>query len=371
MKNSDVTKKYRSVDEIDITADMWQTLALADKPIVMYGMGNGADKILTVFERYGITVADFFASDGFVRHQNFHGKTVMSYSEICEKYEDFIIVVSFGSRLPEVLSRIYALNEVHELCAPDVPVVDGTEIFDLHFFSTHKNELRAACELLSDDFSKEVFCDVILYKLTGRISYLRRHISEVSEVMKGILHSENYLYTADLGAYNGDSIRELAGYAPELTKVCAFEPDTRNYRKLTAFAESASFKIDAYNCAAWNEITHLDFTAGGNRNSTLMSKEGIKTGAKSRFVAGVPLNSVYSGRCDFIKYDVEGAEYAAILGSRSIIVEERPELLVSMYHKSEDLYKLPLLLSELGYQKLYLRRYEYIPAWDLNLLAVK
>ena len=73
------------VDEIAVERDMWQTLASANKPIVMYGMGNGADKILAVFAKYGIEVADFFASDGFVRHQLFHGKTVMSYAEICEK----------------------------------------------------------------------------------------------------------------------------------------------------------------------------------------------------------------------------------------------------------------------------------------------
>ena len=56
--------------------DMWQTLAATDKHIVMYGMGNGADKILAVCEKYGIVVKDFFASDGFVRGQHFHGKRV-------------------------------------------------------------------------------------------------------------------------------------------------------------------------------------------------------------------------------------------------------------------------------------------------------
>ena len=30
----------------EIKKDLWQYLAESDKPIVMYGMGNGADKIL-------------------------------------------------------------------------------------------------------------------------------------------------------------------------------------------------------------------------------------------------------------------------------------------------------------------------------------
>ncbi len=370
MKNLDLTKKYRHVNEIDISADMWQTLAIADKPIVMYGMGNGADKILTVFSDYGIEVADFFASDGFVRHQLFHGKTVMSYSEICEKYDDFIIVVSFGSRLPEVLAKIYELSEKHELYAPDVPVVGGSDIFDLEYFKKHRQELSQVCELFSDDFSRKVFCDVILYKLTGKIDYLRRHTVSTDEVMGKILNCAEYEYTADLGAYNGDSISELLHYAEKLKAVTALEPDLKNYRKLTNYADTVDIKINACNCAAWNKIETLTFTQGGNRNSTLISTEGEKTGAKLKKIAAAALDSLYMGRCDYIKYDVEGAEYEAIEGSKATIEREKPELLVSMYHKSEDLFRLPILVHELGYRKLYLRRYEYVPAWDLNLLAI-
>ena len=64
--------------------DLWQYLSATDKPIVMYGMGNGADKILTVCKRYGIEVQDFFASDGFVRGHSFHGKPVMHYADMVE-----------------------------------------------------------------------------------------------------------------------------------------------------------------------------------------------------------------------------------------------------------------------------------------------
>ena len=62
----------------EIKKDLWQYLAEAGKPIVMYGMGNGADKILAVCEAKGIEISDFFASDGFVRGHSFHGKKVLS-----------------------------------------------------------------------------------------------------------------------------------------------------------------------------------------------------------------------------------------------------------------------------------------------------
>lgn len=364
-------KICHKVEEIEICRDMWQTLKESTKPIVMYGMGNGADKILAVFSKTGIEVADFFASDGFVRHQLFHGKTVMSYAEICEKYEDFVVVVSFGTQLPDVLENIYRIDRERELYIPDVPVVDGGEVFDLEFFERHKGELAAVCDMLADELSKRTFCDVIQYKLTGKLCYLRGHIVTVGDVMNGILDAQAFRYTADLGAYNGDSIRELAIYAPELKEVTAFEPDARNFKKLTAFAEDAPYTVAAHNFAAWNSECKLEFTAGGNRNSTLTGSAGVKTGAKIKEVSAARLDSVYTGACDYIKYDVEGAEYEALVGSHEVIAGEHPKLLVSLYHRSEDMFRLPMLVRDMGYSKLYLRRYKYVPAWDLNLIATE
>ena len=36
------------------TRDVWQRLRETDKPIVFYGMGNGADKIIAVLDRIGV-----------------------------------------------------------------------------------------------------------------------------------------------------------------------------------------------------------------------------------------------------------------------------------------------------------------------------
>jgi hypothetical protein len=89
----------------DFKCDIWTHLQKTDKPILIYGMGNGADKIIRNFERFGIEYKDVFASDGFVRGHTYRGKTVISYSDACQKYgNDFIIVLSFGSRRPIGLS---------------------------------------------------------------------------------------------------------------------------------------------------------------------------------------------------------------------------------------------------------------------------
>ena len=134
--------------------DLWKYLARTSKPIVLYGMGDGADKILAVLNRLGIEAADFFASDGFVRGQLFHGRRVLSYSELLQKYDDFIVLLSFASSRPEVIDQILAIDRKRELYAPDVPVF-GSGLFDSDFYADHKRELQAVKALFTDERSKE------------------------------------------------------------------------------------------------------------------------------------------------------------------------------------------------------------------------
>ena len=39
--------------------ELWQYLKTAKKPIVLYGMGNGAEKILDTLEKFGINLPVF------------------------------------------------------------------------------------------------------------------------------------------------------------------------------------------------------------------------------------------------------------------------------------------------------------------------
>ena len=347
--------------------DLWQYLASTEKTVVMYGMGNGADKILAVCDKFGIEVADFFASDGFVRGHSFHGKRVLSYTEVKEKYgaENLIVLLSFASSLPDVLALFDRVASECELYAPDVPVC-GENLFDLAFYQSHREELLKVYSLLADEESRRIFECVLRYKLSGSISELRAAESTKDETYS-LLTAQNIRTAADLGAYNGDTVRELKNYAPELSEVWAFEPDRRSFRKLSEFANTLEApKLYPIHAAAWSEDTTLSFADTGNRNAGAFAL-GKQTEVEAKTLDGV----LSSASVDYIKYDVEGAEREAILGSEETIREHHPRLLVSIYHRSEDLFALPLLLHEkFPEYRLYLRRTPYVPAWDLNLICL-
>ena len=347
--------------------DMWDALRASDKKTVMYGMGNGADKILSVCEKYGIEVCDFFASDGFVRGHSFHGKRVLSFSEIKDKYgaENVNVLLSFASSLPDVIQNFKKIASEASLFAPDVPVC-GETLFTLEFARSRKDELQSVYELLEDDLSKKIFQNVILYKITGKIEYLFEAQSDKDECYALLDAKEIHSY-ADLGAYNGDTVRELLRYAPQLERVTAFEPDRRSFRKLSEYCDTVTFPvIEKINAAAWSCDTTLTFGDEGNRNSGIFAK------GKSVDVNATSLDSVLGGQAvDYVKYDVEGCEEQAIIGSTATITLHRPKLLVSIYHRSEDIFALPLQIKRLRPDyKLYIRRFPYVPAWDLNLICI-
>lgn len=356
--------------------DLWTYLQRSDKKILMYGMGNGADKILSVCERYGIEIADFFASDGFVRGHLFHEKRVLSYSEAKEKYggENMIVLLSFASSLPDVLANIYRIAEECELYAPDVPVC-GNNLFNYEFYAENKEKIDQTEALLCDEKSKEVFRSVVNYKLSGDIGYLKDSHTDFSEVYR-LLGAENFEGIADLGAYNGDTLREITPFSPKLKSAIAFEPDRRNHKKLSEYAESVeNFEITPLKLAAWSDRATLYFDGSGNRNSSLISGAQMHVTKQPKIVEteADSLDNILDGEgVDYIKYDVEGSEKEAILGSLKTIEEHRPAMMISLYHRSEDIFELPLMIHErFPEYKFFIRRRQYIPAWDTVLIAVK
>ena len=344
--------------------DLWQTLKNAEKPIVLYGTGDGADKIIDVLEGKGIKWDGIFASDGFVRSRSFRGKTVISYKEAVKTFgEDMIILIAFGSSLPDVIERFFALASKHEVYAPDVPVAGG-ELFDIDFYEKNLKRIEEARSLFSDEHSLNLYGDMIMAKLTGKVDYLCRNISCSGEILDS-LGADDFKYTLDLGAYNGDTALELIDRCPKLKTVIAVEPDERNFKKL-CFNTTLTHKVEPHFNAAWDKKEVLTFTKGGGR--------GIhrKGGTKTVEVMGMPAEELLEGRIpDYIKIDVEGEERNAILGCAKTIATNSPALRIALYHKSADIFDIPLMIHSINPSYTFrLSRTLSFPAWDIDLLAV-
>lgn len=341
----------------------WEFLQETKKPIFIYGMGDGCLKILKRFEAFSIKPEGIFASDEFVRGHSFEGYLVKKLSDVEAEYDDFIIVLAFAAGYKELVEKIKGIAKKHTLLAPDVPVVDDGTLFDKEFLKENFKSFEMVYNALCDDISKKVYKNVIEYKITGDITPLIDCQTDVSESYESIIKPQNEIYV-DLGAYTGDTVRELLSFSNgRYESIYALEPNNRNFRKLTEAVEGME-NVNLYKAASWSEDTTLFFSKGGGRMAKVSDK-GIETDARS-------VDSVLSGRkATYIKYDVEGAEKQAIEGTADTIKAYRPKLNIAVYHRNEDMFAIPLQILAINPDyKLYMRHFEYIPAWDTNLYCI-
>lgn len=172
-------------------------------------MGNGADQIIDLCDRLQIKVAGIFASDEFVRGQVFRGHMVETYTAVKDRLGDFLIVIAFASESPAVLNHFQELSTMHETVAPHLPLFHGDETVSFDWLQQHQQELQQVYDNLADDWSRDVFAASLNYKLSGKLHYLWQSETERLKDLQSIFSwSEEETY-ADLGAYNGDTIREF------------------------------------------------------------------------------------------------------------------------------------------------------------------
>lgn len=341
--------------------NVWDTLKDSDKPLVLYGMGLGAEKIMSELEQRGMRADDIFASDEFVRGHSFKGYKVLRYSEVCEKYKDFNVVLCFASHIDEVIDRIAEIDGEHTVFAPDVPVAGGG-LFTREYITENEEKFERAYSLLADEESKRVYKDILNFKVSGKIKYLLSSFCDKSKVYSDILNLNENEEIIDLGAYDGDTIREFtAATGGKYKHITALEPDKKSYKKLLKNTDGMK-NISTLNMGVWNKRDTLIFDAEAGRNSKL-SAEGVS-------VEVTDIDSLNIAPT-FIKMDIEGSEMKALEGAEKTIKKYLPKLYICAYHRNEDLFALPLKIKELSEKyKIYFRHSKYIPAWESNFYCV-
>ena len=212
---------------------VWEELKNTTEPIIMYGTGNGADKVVDVLNELNIPLSGVTASSTFVRKREFRGFQVMPVEHFEEIYDDFTLIITFGTSIPDVMENIYKLSERHTVLVPVVPVI-GTEIFDRAFFNAHYEEIDLAYNLMADDFSKKIFKGYVEFLYGGRLDTLKSITTTEDEAFKNILNLHNNEVYVDIGAYRGDTVDTFLSYTDgSYNHIICAEPDTKTFKKLT------------------------------------------------------------------------------------------------------------------------------------------
>ncbi len=115
-------------------------------------------------------------------------------------------------------------------------------------------------------------------------------------------------YIIDCGAHIGLSVIYLKRICPTAHIVC-FEPDAKNFNLLQKNISSHQLKnVEAKEEAVWIENTSLNFIQDGNMGS----KIGDTNSSHSVTVQATRLKDYLDTNVDFLKMDIEGAEYKVL-----------------------------------------------------------
>ena len=155
----------------------------------------------------------------------------------------------------------------------------------------------------------------------------------------------------DLGAYTGDStISFLRNYGDSYKKIYAYEITPETYQILVSNLKDYP-----------NVVCYLK-GVGDTRSSLSVVNSSADASANTVFVSDngtipmVTLDEDIGEKLTMIKADIEGFEQEALLGAINHIKNDHPKLLISVYHKNEDLWKIPKMIKEIDpTYKFYLR----------------
>jgi FkbM family methyltransferase len=213
----------------------------------------------------------------------------------------------------------------------------------------HIEEILKISERFNDEESKEYYINFIKACLSRNPIYFSNNPNS----------AEGYEYKTDLakvglgggevildcGAFDGDTARIFMSKTNNDCEVYCFEPVVENYLELQAWINR-------------EQLTNIHAIHSGVGDSTYMDKiystESKTTKAavgSNRFQAETPVVSeiqvdridhmIQGKKVDYIKMDIEGAEMAALRGAQKTIEEYAPQLLISGYHKIEDMWEIP------------------------------
>ena len=161
---------------------------------------------------------------------------------------------------------------------------------------------------------------------------------------------ENEVFV-DCGCFDGATCYNFAGWCGHkgFDHIYSFEADPKNYAKSKEILAPLG-KCDLYPYGTADVSKKVYFAADAFETSCIISREEAE---KRNFegveeIETVALDDVLAGkRITYIKMDIEGAEYEALLGARKLIMENRPRMAISVYHKFEDFVTLANLVLEM------------------------
>lgn len=173
--------------------------------------------------------------------------------------------------------------------------------------------------------------------------------------------NKEYATIFDCGAYIGDSIKQVCSVVPEKKKqYYAFEPDYENaeiIRNNSKFRDICDeLNVLEYGVGDKNEQLIFEFPQNNQRDAgRFVDSASGEGGIKLSIKRIDDLNLDIKGQL-YIKMDIEGSELGALMGAKETIIKYHPFLAICVYHRKNDIIKIPEFIDSLDCEYSYFLR---------------
>lgn len=295
--------------------------------------------------------------------QVFDGRECISPMQLFQM--DSVVVFVMLGKYKEVIEE---LNRYHieSYFFGDLFLNVFNEQYTSSWFQKNRKAMLDTIDIFEDEQSKEIYVNSICNRIAPQ--YAQKTFHEMEERGEyfgtGIFELGDDECYVDAGAYDGDSIKAfMEAVKGNFEQIYGFELDAENYQ---AMKNNPEFVLD-------NRIQLF------NRGISSEEKKAsiIRDGHSSRILEGT---NEYSGfecldnilgnkRITLIKMDIEGAEREGLKGARNIISSQNPKLAISVYHRLDDMWRIPQYIKELCPDyKIYMRHHTAV-VWDTDCYA--
>ena len=332
--------------------------------IVLFGAGPLGKLTLSRLQRAGVEPLAFADSNSKLWGTRIEGIEVFSREEAVERFKKaavFVVTIYNGSAVREQLRKAG--------CERVVPFAalwwKYADVFLPEFgvdlprnLLLHISGIRACYDLVADAASRKEILDQLHWRywlddepmsppLPAKNTYFP------NELIAPAPEGEAYM---DCGAFDGASIQAFLDHSEgPVRHIYATEPDPGSRELLDRFLatlpEGLRKNVTVWPYALGKERGMVRFAAIGE----VTSKVG-ETGeaVECRTFDDLP----WTVPPTYIKMDIEGAEPDAIAGGAQLLEQHKPVIVACLYHRSEHLWQIPLLIHYLAPDyKIYLRRY--------------
>ena len=337
----------------------------ADKSILIYGAGSGGRYSRFLLSQVGLPVSLFLDSNA-EKIGNVDGIPVAlaTDSTIINKHRlNATVIISVGSFLTqrEIAGKLaesgYTKTIGYIELFNDIFVKAGTGLASqagFTYYRQREQQIKECFNLFTEEKSKIIYLSFIKGHAAKTKSCFAEMQSDEKYFPRDVVFRKGYSHYLDCGAYNGENLYRLEreNVRPDILTV--FEPDCVNFTALSELlkARSNNFAnhVFSWPSAAWKKTEMTGFIQSGTVGSFISEASDTR-------VQGLALDDALAGhKPSFIKMDVEGGEYEALVGAEMLIRRHKPDLAICVYHAVNHIWDLPLLIHSwnLGYT-FYLR----------------